>query len=206
MGLFDIFRKKEKPIEPLTTLKVGDWVTQYSAGYWQVVGIFPKYADEDYSYGDNSWKKGDRLGDWVVLKKGFTPKMKPSNACEFLDSKICQPVSNDIVEAIESAFAENSKAKEKFDNAPSMPNPSVYSVWMSLSNEQADSFTDLLSTLPERFTLDEFWKLSADYRQYIAKPPHYTHILYLHSYLWEINDRFEPLHFRPEIKKCDDLV
>ena len=57
MGLFDIFRKKEKPIEPLTTLKVGDWVTQYSAGYWQIVGIFPKYADEDYSYGDNSWKK-----------------------------------------------------------------------------------------------------------------------------------------------------
>ena len=203
MGLFDKFRKKE--IEPLTTLKIGDWVTQYSAGYWQIVGIFPKYADEDYSYGDNCWKKGDRLGDWVVLKKGFTAKMKPSNACEFLDSRNCQPVSRDIVEAIESAFAENPKAKEKFNNAPSMPAPSVYSVLMSLSDKQADSLAELLSILPERFTLDEFWKLSADYRQYIAKPPHYTHILYLHSYLWEINDRFEPLHFGAEIKKCNDI-
>ena len=48
MGLFDIFRKKQS--DQLTALKVGDWVTQYSTGYWMVVEIFPKYADEDYSY------------------------------------------------------------------------------------------------------------------------------------------------------------
>ena len=30
-------------------IKIGDWVTQYSAGYWQVLDIVPKYADEDYS-------------------------------------------------------------------------------------------------------------------------------------------------------------
>ena len=202
MGLFDIFMKKSAPT---TKLKIGDWVTQYSAGYWQVVSIFPKYADEDYSYGDNSWKKGDRLGDWVVLKKAFTPKMKPSNACEFLDAQHCQIVSNDVVRTIEVAFAENPKAKEKFDNAPSMPNPSVCSVWMSLSDEQAKAFADVMSKLPERFTLDEFWKLSADYRQYVVKPPQYTHILYLYSYLWEVNDNCEPLHFGPEITKCDDL-
>ena len=202
MGLFDIFKKNSTPT---TTLKVGDWVTQYSAGYWNVVAIFPKYADEDYSYNGQSWKKGDRLGDWVVLKKGFTAKMKPSNACECLDSIHCQLVSQDVVRAIEDAFAENPKIKEKFDNAPSMPNPSVYSVWMSLSDEQADSFAELLSSLPDRFTLELFWKRSADYRQYVAKPPHYTHILYLYSYLWEVNDNCEPLHFGPEITKYDNL-
>ena len=201
MGLFDIFMKKSAPT---TKLKIGDWVTQYSSGYWQVVGIFPKYVDEDYSYGDNSWKKGDRLGDWVVLKKAFTPKMKPSNACEFLDAQNCQIVSNDVVRTIEVAFAENSKAKEKFDSAPSMPNPSVYSVWMSLSDEQAEAFAGVISKSPERFTLEEFWKCSADYRQYVTKPPHYTHILYLYSYLWEINGDFEPLHFSPQLKKCNN--
>ena len=206
MGLFEMFRKKEKTIEPLTSLKIGDWVTQYSAGYWMVVGIFPKFADDDYSYNGLSWKKGDRLGDWVVLKKGFTTKMKPSNACEFLDSKNCQPVSHDIVKSIESAFAENPKAKEKFDNAPSMPSPSIHSVWLSLSDEQAEFFADSLSKLPERFTLEEFWKILADYRKYVSKPPSYTHILYLHSYLWEMNDAFEPLHFSAEIKKCDVWV
>ena len=203
MGLFDMFSKKETQSVPLTTLKVGDWVTQYSAGYWKVVGVFPKYADEDYSYGGSSWKKGDRLGDWVILKKGFTLKMKPSNACEFVDAQWCELVPNDIVQSIEAIFAENPKIKEKFDKSRDMPNPSVHSVWLSLSDEEAKSFANVISALPEKFTLEEFWTYSANYRQHIAKPPHCTHILYLHSYLWEISDNFDPLHFDPEIKKCD---
>ena len=42
MGIFDMFQKKEKTNKTLTSIKIGDWVTQYSAGYWMVVFIFPK--------------------------------------------------------------------------------------------------------------------------------------------------------------------
>ena len=38
-------------------LKIGDWVTQYSAGYWKVLNILPKYADSYYSYNGNVGKK-----------------------------------------------------------------------------------------------------------------------------------------------------
>ena len=201
MHIFNIFQKKEKSDEVLTTIKVGDWVTQYSAGYWMVTNIFPKYADEDYSYNGKSWKKGDRLGDWVVLKKGFTPKMKPSNACEFVDAQWCQIVSTDIIQSIETAFAENPKAKVKFENAPNMPAPSVASIWMVLSDEEAELFLEHIKKLPERFTIKQFWSLSEYYRQYVVDPSEATHTLYLFSYLWEIDDDFEPLHFGPEIKK-----
>ncbi len=205
MGLFNIFQKK-KQSEPLKTIKIGDWVTQYSAGYWKVVNIFPKYADEDYCYEGNSWKKGDRLGDWVILKKGFTVKMKPSNACDFVDAQWCKPVSNDIVQSIEATFAENPKIKQKFDNAPDMPNPSVANIWMKLSDEQVQSFSELISNFPERFTTEQFWTWSANYRQHIVDPSNATHILYLYSYLWEISDDFEPLHLGPEIKKLDNHI
>jgi hypothetical protein len=201
MGIFDIFQKKEKPNESLTSIKIGDWVTQYSAGCWMVVNIFPKYADADYSYNGKSWKKGERLGEWVVLKKGFTAKMKPSNACEFVDAQWCKPVSNDISHSIEATFAENPKVKEKFENAPNMPKPSVASAWLKLTDEQAELFLKFMQTLPERFTSKEFWSYSASYRQYIVDPSEATHILYLFSYLWEIDDNFEPLHFGPELKK-----
>lgn len=183
------------------TIKIGDWVTQYSAGYWQVVNIFPKYADEDYSYGDKSWKKGDRLGDWVILKKGFTAKLKPGTACEFVDAQWCKLVSRDIVDVIEAAFAENPKARLKFENAPDMPKPSVATVWMALSDEQAEAFAELMRGLPERFTMDQFWELCAGYRQYVADPAGATYILHLFSYLWEISEDFEPLHFGPEIRR-----
>ncbi len=183
------------------TIKIGDWVTQYSAGYWKVIDIFPKYADEDYSYDGKSWKKGDRLGDWVILKKGFTAKMKPSNACEFVDAQWCEIVSDGIMKSIEATFAENPKAKQKFDNAPNMPKPSVANLWMRLSDEQAESLSELISKLPERFTEEQFGKQIDNYCQYIVDPSEATHILYLFSYLWEISDDFEPLHFGPEIKK-----
>ena len=69
MGLFNLFRKNEKENKSLTTLKIGDWVTQYSAGYWKVVAIFPKYADEDYSYNGRSWKRvTDSATGWCLKK------------------------------------------------------------------------------------------------------------------------------------------
>lgn len=182
-------------------IKVGDWVTQYSAGYWKVINIIPKYADEDYNNNGRSWKKGDRLGDWVILKKGFTPKMKPSNSCELVDSRWCMPASDEVVRSIEAAFAENLKAKQKFDKAPNIPKPSVDSAWMILSEKQADSFSELINKLPERFTSEQFWALAKDYRKYIVDPSKATHILYLFSYLWEISETFEPLLFGPELKR-----
>ena len=201
MGFFSIFQQKEQQKTPRTAIKVGDWVTQYSAGYWKVMNIFPKYADEDYRSDRHSWKKGDRLGDWVILKKGFTPKMRPSNGCDFVDAQWCKPVSCETIQAIEAAFEENKKAKEKFEKAPNTPKPAIASIWLKLSDEQAESFTKQISKYPERFTIKQFWVCSANYRQYITDPASATHILHLYSYLWEISDDYEPLHFGPELKK-----
>ena len=201
MSILNIFKKNEKKNDSLTSIRIGDWVTQYSTGYWMVVNIFPKYADEDYSYNGKSWKKGDRLGDWVVLKKGFTPKMKPSNACEFVDAQWCKHVSTEIIDSIELSFAENPKAKAKFENAPSIPNPAVASVWMALTDEQAELFSEHIKNVPERFTSEEFWSHSSNYCKYIVDPSKATHILHLFSYVWEINDKYEPLNFGPVLKK-----
>ena len=63
-------------------LKIGDWVTQYSKGYWQIIDIKPKYAEEDYQYENGFFqKKGDLIGSWVLMKKGFiiVPELKPEN-------------------------------------------------------------------------------------------------------------------------------
>lgn len=57
MSLLDMFKKKENKYDALTSIRVGDWVTQYSAGYWMVINIFPKYADKDYCFNGKSWKK-----------------------------------------------------------------------------------------------------------------------------------------------------
>ena len=82
-----------------------------------------------------------------------------------------------------------------------MPNPSVASAWLKLSDEQADSFAEVISNIPDKFTMEQFWMFADDYRQYIVDPANATYILHMYSYLWEISDDFEPLHFKAEIKK-----
>lgn len=181
-------------------IRKGDWVTQYSAGYWLVLDVIPKYADSDYDYDGTAWKRGDRLGDWAILKKGFTPKMKPGNACELVDARWCAPVAQETRDAIEAAFAGNPKAKQKFNSAPDLPRPAVSSAWLHLSGEQAQALALLLRTLPERFTEKQLWTALAAYEPLIVRPDEATHVLYTFSYRWETGEDFMPLLFGPELK------
>lgn len=183
-------------------LKVGDWVTQYSAGYWQVVAVFAKYAEEDHTNNGTTWKKGDRIGDWVVLKQAFTPKMKPSYQCECVDGLWCKPVSEEVRLAIEAAFAADPKGKEKFLAAPNMPQPAVVNFWMALSADKAAGLRGVLAALPQRFVVGQLWEAARDYRKYVVKPPA-THLLQLHCYPWETDQQNEVLCFEPLLKELE---
>lgn len=182
-------------------LKVGDWVTQYSAGFWQVVGIYPKFADDDYTGEKISWKKGDRLGDWVVLKKGLTPKMKFSNLCEFVDAQWCRPVSKEQAQTIEAAFAASPKAKQKFEMASSQAKPMVAALWFELPPEREEEFQALVGGLPMRFTIGTFRDVARDFLQYEKQPGAMNngYILYLFSYPWEQDEDFDLYHFDPKL-------
>ena len=181
-------------------LKVGDWVTQYSAGFWQVTAIYPKFADDDYQNEKVSWRKGDRIGDWVILKKGLTPKMKFSNLCECVDSQWCKQVSDEQLAGIRAAFDANPKAKQRFDNAPNMPQPYVAALWMDIPDDRLSEFTDLLASMPERFTDVQFREMTVEFKQYEHNPPA-AYVLYLFSYPWEMDENCNMLHFGPELKK-----
>ena len=181
-------------------LKVGDWVTQYSAGFWQVTAIYPKFADDDYQGEKVTWKKGDRLGDWVVVKKGLTPKMKFSNLCECVDSAWCKPVNEDQLAAIHAAFLQNPKGKQKFEKASDQPKPYVAALWLDLPEERAEELSALLDTLPERFTDEQFRKHTAEFKQYERRSSG-SYILYLFSYPWEMDEQFNMLHHSPQLKK-----
>ena len=122
------------------------------------------------------------LGDWVILKKGFTPKLRPSNACECVDAQWCKAVTTDTLEAIKAAFRENPKARQKFDLSPDMPTPAIAGTWLRLTEAQATALKELLTSLPERFTKEQFWAQAAAFQKSIADPSAGTHILYIYGY------------------------
>ena len=80
-------------------IKIGDWVTQYSAGIFKVEKILPL-------------KKSQPI---VVLKKGFTNKLKPFVGWDTCAVSLCVKVSNEVLIEIQTILNSNSKFNEKFN-------------------------------------------------------------------------------------------
>ncbi|MBR6800474.1 MAG: hypothetical protein IKM61_01830 [Eubacteriaceae bacterium] len=181
-------------------IKIGDFVTCYSAGYWQLIDIKPHIAHEDYSSPYISYKKGDVLGQHAILKKAFTPKMKPRIEFDVNDFAYLKPVTGEIIDMINEYFENDPKYKEKFDKAPVKIRPSITNVWLDIPDEDAEKLQEVLGTLPEKFTIDEIASVAEEYLRHATRPPA-RYIPNLLAYPWDLNEKFDMLYHGWELKK-----
>lgn len=184
----------------MSTIKIGDFVTSCYAGYWQLIDIKPKIATEDYCGETARWKKGDNLGKWVILKKAFTPKMKPRIEFTYVDSTWLRPVSSDVMSGINQYFAEHPDYKTKFDNAQMTLSPMITNCWFNLPEQSEEEFRACLEKLPKSYTMDEFWKILKDYKEYASNPPA-KYLLNFLTYPWDIDKKANLLYFDVELIK-----
>lgn len=165
----------------------------YSSGYWQLIDVKPKIATEDYSCESIHWKKGDLLGEWVILKKVFTAKMKPRIDFTYEDSRWLKFVSSEVIAEIEKYFDEHPEFKQKFDDAKVKLPETVTNCWFNLPEEKEYEFRSILEKLPQTYTMDAFWEVAKDYTQYISKPPT-TYLLNFSTYPWEMDEEFNSIY------------
>ncbi len=184
----------------MAQIKIGDFVTCYTKGYWQVIDIKPRVAAEDYSSDHARWKKGDTLGQFIIMKKCFTPKMKPKIDFVYEDSYWVKPVSEDILVQIKKYFEENPDYKEKFDNAEVKLRPTLLNFWLDLPEEKEMFLRETLRKLPERYTTEEFWRVAKAYKKYISKPPT-KYLLNIFTLPWDLDKKADFICFDWELKK-----
>ena len=191
------FSKSQNEEHPNSTcIRVGSWVTGYSAGYWQVSAIFPKYADRDYQTESFSCKRGDRLRDWVILKKGFTPKLKFRLGSDYSDSYWIKPVGNEVLDKINLFFQENPQKYQQFlDYEVSIP-PQRESVWINIPSEEIQKLKEFLKMLPNRFTKNDLYAVicSCGLHCELSKPPA-DYVIWLSCFYWELSEAHEQLYF-----------
>lgn len=180
----------------MSELKIGDWVTQYAAGYWQIVDIKPKYADEDYEGEKISWKKGDRIGEWCIMKKVFTPKMKFRLEMGCSDSTWCKKITENTRTEIQSYFEKNPSDWERFLHTPIKMRPAVSNLWLNMDEENAEKVENILKSLPVSFTREDLFTIfdQENVSFGMGRPPA-AYLLNLFFYLYEIDDKGE-MHFR----------
>ena len=168
-------------------ISIGDFVTAYGTGYWQLIDIKPKIAFDDYNSEDLKWEKGDVLGKWVILKKVFTNKMKPRIYFSYEDSAWIKPVPETILAEIEKYFTEHPDFKKKFDTAELKLLPSITNIWIDFPEEREADFIKLLETLPEKFTMDNLLSAIGKYKNGISKPPT-KYLLNLSAFPWDLDN------------------
>lgn len=186
-------------------LVIGNWYTQCSAGYWQLIAIKPKYAASDYQSVWTSQKKGERLGSFVILKKAFTPKMKKSLRCECVDSAHLKPVSDSVLEEINARFEQDPVYYRKYLASSNEPGMYVANICLKLTSDEEEALRVKLAQLPETFTdtqLESIAELSRNKK--VSSAASGTHILYEWCNPWEITEGFDQLYRKAELVRLPE--
>lgn len=183
------------------SIQIGDFVTAYGAGYWQLVDLKPKIADEDYSFESTHWKKGDIIGQWAILKKAFTPKMKPKIDFSYEDAAWLRPVSTEALTQIRQYFFEHPDYKLQFDNAELKIPPMVTNCWINLSEKEAGELKRIIEKMSDSFAMDAFWKKAKKYQKNVAASPPTSHLLNFLTYPWNMDKKANLLYFGCELNR-----
>ncbi len=179
-------------------LQIGKWYTGYSAGFWQLIQIYPKYASFDYEGEKAKWKKGDLIGQWCVVKKALTPKMKKSLCVEFTDSAWLKPVSEETIYQINLFFQNDPKYKKRFELFDNIPAPMITNQWVSLSDAEEADLIQKKRLLPPHFTMDQFCTITQIPNNCFHNPPT-SHLLSFYGYPWELTDCFDETYFKVDL-------
>lgn len=81
-------------------INIGDWVTQYRAGYWKVKELHPKYSPFDHG----RLHKGEPIGIVAVLQKAFSNTFKFNMEMSTCDLSLCQHVTKAVTRKIETYY------------------------------------------------------------------------------------------------------
>lgn len=184
----------------MSELKIGNYVTGYGSGYWQLIDIKPKIASKDYIGEGFRWKKGQIIGQWAILKKYFTDKMKPRIDFSYEDIAWVNLVSDDIRMEIEKCFQDNPKHKQKFDAAEVKLLPMITNCWLDLPEVQEAEFRATLQKLTDQYTMDKFWKVAKDNKKYVSNPPT-KYLLNLFTYPWDMDKKANLIYSNWELIK-----
>ena len=180
----------------MNELKIGMWVTQYSAGFWQIIDLKPKYAEKDMP----GYEKGKQIGQWALMKKGFTPKMKFRIDSDTTDAEWCKSVSEAQLAQIQQYFEEHPKDAQRFQQAPFVDRPAVSTGWLRLTPEQAIQFRQAIAELPPCFTKAQSREIFArrDLLSCFGPPPGNYAFQCRHT-LWEFDEEDNAIYKEPAL-------
>ncbi len=177
-------------------INVGDWVTQYKAGYWMVKELHAKCSLFD----SGGLHKGDPAGFIAVLQKALGSRFNFDMEMSACDLSLCSPVTKAEKRKIDKYYYGHPDEKTKFETYEATVPPSVTAIRLSIDEQQRARLSALLDIELPCLTYQKVEALLAE--NGIAEAPAGADnaLLYLYGYVWEHDANFNQVYFNYEIK------
>ena len=119
------------------TLKVGDWITTYSAGIFRVEHIITEYYDESYPMIPPDKKIGDVIEHrTIVSKKLFNSKFKKTLGYDSCSELLAKKVTPEQEDHIKTILAQNPQFQQQLDEYTIPPQLTIFNMPLQIDSEQ----------------------------------------------------------------------
>lgn len=181
----------------MKNISIGDWVTQYKAGYWKVKELHPRRSSCDYG----RIHKGDPIGDEAVLQKAFSNTFRFGMEMSSCDVSLCQPVTKAVMRKIEKYFKEHPEDLIKFETSQIPVPPSITTIHLHIDEAQQAHISSLLNVELPHLTYPKIKEILSVNGIVEAMPGAHSMLLYLYGYSWEQDENFDMIYFRYDFKR-----
>ena len=118
------------------TLKVGDWITSYSAGIFRIEQIITEYYEENNSMMPTDKKIGDVELRTIVSKKLFNSKFKKTLGYDSCNELLAKKVTPEQEDHIKTILAQNPQFLQQLDDYKIPPLHNVCNMPLQIDSEQ----------------------------------------------------------------------
>lgn len=178
-------------------INIGDWITQYRAGYWKVKELHPKYSPFDHG----RLHKGEPIGVEAVLQKAFSNTFKFNMEMSTCDLSLCQHVTKAVMRKIEKYFKEHPDDEIKFETSQLPVPPNVTAIHLNIDDAQRDHISSLLNIELPNLTYPKVKEILSDNGLTEVLCGAENTLLFLYGYSWEQNENFDMIYSKYDFKR-----
>lgn len=180
-------------------LKVGDYITTYSSGYFRIEKIVDRYAQET----KDGYVKGEKIESIVFSKQVFNQTFDFTLGFDRSNEEDCKKVSKKIVAIIDEYFSTH---QEDFQELLKYEIPDIKknkNIMLTLSDEEFEKMKVMLFNMKHKFSLNELKHefIKNKFENCIGNKGPNTYMLQIVNINYSTNSKKEELYLFDKIKK-----
>lgn len=180
-------------------LKVGDFITTYSSGYFRIEKIIDTYAQET----KNGHVKGEKIDSIIISKQVFNNKFEFTLGFDKSNEEDCKKVNKKVQGVIDEYLINNPEDFKRFLEYQIPDIIKNKNIIVTLSNEECEKMTAMLYQMKHKFSLNDLKHafIKNGFEKNIGNKGNNAYMLQIVNINFDVNSKKEELYVFDKLKK-----